>query len=108
MESTHLMGADSSTENSRGRCRETNLQAEPQRHSWLIVASGAVVPLGLGAAAAITTRLTTHERVAMTAWIAVAIVGTASVIANAVASSRRTWSAVAQDEKLRAKMPDVR
>ena len=56
----------------------------------MIVAAGAVVPLGVAAAASVTTYITTHERVAMTAWIAVAVVGSASVISAAIASSRRT------------------
>ena len=49
----------------------------------MIVAAGAVVPLGLSAAAAVTTYVTAYERVAVTAWIAVAIVGTASVVSTA-------------------------
>ena len=57
----------------------------PRRDAWKIVAVGTIVPLGLGCAAAATAKFSTHERVAMTAWIAVAIVGTASVIANAAA-----------------------
>ena len=46
---------------------ERKVEREPKPHSWMIVAVGAVVPLGVSAAAAVTTCLTTHERVAMTA-----------------------------------------
>jgi small-conductance mechanosensitive channel len=64
-------------------------ETEPTPRSWMIIAAGAVVPLGLAIAAAVTTYITTSDRVAVTAWIAVAIVGTASVISTAVASRRR-------------------
>ncbi|ADG69071.1 hypothetical protein Plim_3258 [Planctopirus limnophila DSM 3776] len=49
---------------------------------WLMIIL-AVVPLGLAAAATIATGMTTSERVAVSAWVSVAVVGTASVIASA-------------------------
>ncbi len=71
---------------------ERTVTTEPKLHSWMIVAAGAVVPLGLAGAALATTYLTNHEQVATTAWIAVAIVGSASVISAAAVSHRRSVS----------------
>lgn len=62
---------------------------EPQPDSWKVVASGTVVPLGLAIAAAVTTYLSSDQKVAMTSWIAVAVVGTASVVSAASVSRRR-------------------
>lgn len=72
--------------------RSTTVEAEPKRDSWKIVAAGAVVPLGLSCAAAVATSVTQYEKVAMTAWIAVAVVGTASVISTAIAAQGRIRS----------------
>ena len=83
-------GREQFLDRSHERSLERRVEREPKPHSWITVAVGAVAPLGVSAAAAVTTYLTTHERVAMTAWIAVAVVGSASVISAAVASSRRT------------------
>lgn len=83
-------GREHYLDRSNERSLERKVEREPKPNSWMIVAAGAVVPLGVAAAAAVTTYLTTHERVAMTAWVAVAVVGSASVISAAVASSRRT------------------
>ena len=79
-------------EHSRGRSLERNVELEPTPRSWMVVAAGGLVPLGLAIAAAVTTNMGASERVAMTAWISVAVVGTASVISAAVASRRRSSS----------------
>ena len=83
-------GREQFLDRSHERSLERRVEREPKPHSWMIVAAAAVVPLGVAAAASVTTYITTHERVAMTAWIAVAVVGSASVISAAIASSRRT------------------
>ena len=71
--------------------------------------SGGVVPLGLACAATVATYVTTFERVAVTAWVAVAVVGTASVVATAVASRKRVKSVERQDqgERITARSNDV-
>ena len=53
---------------------------------------GASVPLGLGIAATIATCYAPTEQVAVAAWVAVAVVGSASMIAAAAASKRRITS----------------
>ena len=58
--------------------------AEP----WHVLAAGAAVPLGVAIAAAYTSKTCPSENVAKTAWIALAIVGSAAVIAAAVATRR--------------------
>lgn len=55
---------------------------------WTISATGAVVPLGMALTAAYTSAYTKFERTSLAAWIAVAIVGTASVIATSAATRR--------------------
>ncbi len=75
---------------------------EPTLHSWMIVAAGSVVPLGVAIAAAITTRISSSERVGVTAWVAVAVVGTASVISTAVAARRRVKSVLPDEEDARS------
>lgn len=62
----------------------------PQPGAWPMMIAGAVVPLGMAVAALLATRFADSERVAVTAWIAVAVVGTAAVIASAAASRRLT------------------
>jgi hypothetical protein len=59
---------------------ERNVAAEPTVRSWKIIAAGSVVPLGSAVTAAVTTYLTSNEKVACTAWITAAVVGTVSVI----------------------------
>ncbi len=70
--------------------RQGQASEEPERRAralmpgWSIVAAGASVPIGVSIAAAVTSSLeSVSERVAMTAWIVVGIVGTASVISAA-------------------------
>jgi hypothetical protein len=75
------------------------VQREPRRQSATILAVGASVPLGLACAALATTLLGNQERVAVAAWVAVAVVGSASVISAAAVSNRRTVS-VERDRKL--------
>lgn len=79
---------DRMDEKSYGRTAET----KPKFGAWSTIVAGAVVPLGLAGAAVATTCLSSHERVAITAWICVAIVGTASVISAAAASRRKSIS----------------
>lgn len=68
---------------------ERTVETEPQPDTAKILAVGATVPLGLAAAALATSLLTNHERVAITAWIAVAVAGSASAISAAAVSHRR-------------------
>ena len=81
---------DRSVENSRSNSFGRHLESEPTPRSWMVVAAGGIVPLGLSIAAAITTNNSTSDRVSLAAWIAVAVVGTASVISSAVASRYRS------------------
>ena len=74
---------------SRDVLSERSVDLEPLADSWKELTAGSVVPLGLAGAAAFTSYVTTHERVAITAWIAVAVVGSAAVIAAATASRHR-------------------
>lgn len=67
------------------------IERTPRPNLWLISCVGTAVPIGMATAAVAATYLTTHERVAMTAWICTAVVGTAAVIASA---QRRTTKAV--------------
>lgn len=60
-------------------------QNQPILQSSMSSAAQAAIPLGLACAAVATTYLAKHERIAVTAWVAVAIIGTASVISSAVA-----------------------
>jgi len=69
-----------------------SVEMDPKAHAWLTISAGAVVPLGLAGAAVATTCVSNNEKVSMTAWIAVAIVGTASVISAAAVSRRRIVS----------------
>lgn len=69
-----------------------NQELSPTQTSWQIIAAGAVIPLGLAAAAAVATYFAVEARVAVAAWVAVAVVGTASVISTAAASRYRTRS----------------
>jgi hypothetical protein len=74
---------------SRDGVSERTVDLEPTPDLWKDVTAGSVVPLGLAGAAAFTSYITKHERVAVTAWIAVAVVGSAAVIAAASASRRK-------------------
>lgn len=58
--------------------------------AWTIVAAGATVPIGVSAAAAVTSSMSISERVALAAWVVVGVVGTASVVsAAAILRGRR-------------------
>lgn len=85
-------------ENVKDKSFDKNVETEPMLHSWMIVAAGSVAPLGVAIAAAVTTYITSSERVGITAWVAVAVVGAASVISTAVASRRRVKSVSRDDE----------
>ena len=76
-------------ERERDNVVDRSVALEPQPDSWKVVASGTIVPLGLAFAAALTTYFSNNQRVAMTSWITVAIVGTASVVSAAAVSRRR-------------------
>ena len=73
----------------KDRFRERRVETEPQPYSWMIVAAGSIAPLGLAGAALAATYLTQYENVAIAAWVAVAVVGSASVISAAAVSHRR-------------------
>ena len=102
-------GREKWTENAKDKSLEKTVETEPKLRSWMIVAAGAVVPLGLACAATVATYVTAYERVAVTAWIAVAVVGTASVVATAVASRKRVTSVERQDqgERISSRNNDV-
>ena len=85
-------------DNVKDKSFDKNVATEPMLHSWMIVAAGSVVPLGVAIAAAVTTYITSSERVGITAWVAVAVVGAASVISTAVASRKRVKSVSRDDE----------
>jgi hypothetical protein len=69
---------------------DRHVEMEPKRHSWMIIAAGAVVPVALSIAATVTACYSESERVGIAAWVAVAVAGTGSAIATAAASRRRT------------------
>ncbi|MEK6259974.1 MAG: hypothetical protein AABP62_15240 [Planctomycetota bacterium] len=102
-------GREKWTDNARDKSTDKTIETEPKLRSWMIVAAGAVVPLGLACAATVATYVTTYERVAVTAWVAVAVVGTASVIATAAASRRRIKSVERHDqgERVASRSNDV-
>lgn len=74
------------------RLNERFVESEPQSATASIIAVGASVPLGLGLAALATTLFGKNEKVAIASWVAVAIVGSASVISAAAVSHRRIVS----------------
>jgi len=78
-----------SRDRGNGRSFERYVANDPQPNTWMTVSAGAVVPLGLACAATLVTYLTSNERVAVTAWVSVAVVGTAAVIAADSVSRRR-------------------
>jgi hypothetical protein len=69
---------------------DRTLDLNPLANPVSAMVAGTVVPLGLAAAATTVTCLGASERVAVMAWIAVAVVGSAAVFAAAAASRRRT------------------
>ena len=71
---------------------QKTVATDPKPQSWMIVATGAVIPLGLAVAATTAGYINPNERVAIAAWVAVAVVGTASVISAAAVSQRRNVS----------------
>lgn len=74
---------------SQDRSVEKRIETQPVAASWGIIAIAAIVPIGLGGAATATTYLTNNENISMTAWIAVAVVGTATMISASIASMHR-------------------
>lgn|GEM_PF-6405056 len=68
------------------------VKTEPLANSWMVLAVGGTIPLGLAGAATLSSYLSKNERVSIAAWVAVAVVGTASVISSAAVSHRRTVS----------------
>lgn len=62
----------------------------PQVDPQPVMLAGALVPIGVSAAAAVTSVFSASERVAITAWVCSAIIGTAAVIsAGAILRGRR-------------------
>ncbi len=102
-------GREKWTDNAKDKSMDKTVETEPKLRSWMIVAAGAVVPLGMACAATVATYVTTSERVAVTAWVAVAVVGTASVVAAAAASRKRVKSVERQDqgERIASRNSDV-
>lgn len=65
-------------------------QRRPQLDPRPVMISGALVPIGVSAAAAVTAIFSASERVAITAWVCSAVIGTAAVIsAGAILRARR-------------------
>lgn len=95
-------GRDRQIDVERDHSFERTVETSPKAGSWMIIFAGAIAPLGLAGAAVATTYLTQHERVAITAWIAVAVAGTASVIASAAVSHRRIVSVDRDNEGRRS------
>lgn len=79
-----------------------NVETEPNSDSAKILAVGAVVPLGMSAAALATTLLGKQERVSIAAWVAAAVVGSVSMIASAAVSHRRIVSVERTNQGTRA------
>lgn len=102
-------GHEKWTDNAKDKWIDKTIETEPKLRSWMIVAAGAVVPLGMACAATVATYVTTYERVAVTAWVAVAVVGAASVVAAAAASRKRVKSIERQDqgERIASRSNDV-
>lgn len=75
------------------------VKTEPMPSSWAILAVGGTIPLGLAGAAALSSYVSKNERVSIAAWVAVAVVGTASVISSAAVSHRRTVSIERDDSE---------
>jgi len=62
----------------------------PQVDPRPVMISGALVPIGVSAAAALTSIFSASERVATAAWVCSAVIGTAAVIsAGAIFRGRR-------------------
>ncbi|MCA9010540.1 MAG: hypothetical protein KDB01_12380 [Planctomycetaceae bacterium] len=95
-------GHERSAAHAKEKSIERNVAADPTVRASNIIAAGSVVPLGLAVTAAVTTYLTSNEKIASTAWIAVAVVGTASVISAAVASRHRVVSVERDNQGPRA------
>ncbi len=106
--STRLNAIDRTTSRDRtdSNSFDKTVITEPRLHSWMIIAAGSLVPLGLAGAAVAATYITTYERVATAAWIAVAIVGTAAVVSAAAVSHRRIVSLEHEKEHERAAARD--
>lgn len=102
-------GREKWKDNAKDKSLDKTIETEPKLRSWMIVAAGAVVPLGMACAATVATYVTTYERVAVAAWVAVAVVGTASVVASAAASRRRVKSVEREDhgERIASRSNDV-
>ena len=65
---------------------QRRLQVDPRP----VMISGALVPIGVAAAAAVTAIFSPSERVAITAWVCSAVIGTAAVIsAGAILRGRQ-------------------
>ena len=89
---------DRQSDNFKDKSFERTVETKPEPDAWKTVAVGTIVPLGMAISAAAVTYGTQYERVAMTAWIAVAVVGSASVIAAASVARRRVVSSDRADQ----------
>ena len=74
------------------RTVDRRVEVAASESGWKFLVAGGVVPLGMSAAAAVSTYLSNSDRVAVAAWVATAVVGTASVISAAAASQSRARS----------------
>lgn len=110
-ESDTVKSTDKERVNERGhwmdrvndRFRDRRIHTDPKPNSWMIVAAGSIAPLGLAGAALAATYLTKYEKVAIAAWVAVAVVGTASVISAAAVSHKRTVEVEHSDQGTKSK-----
>ncbi len=101
-----MVQKDKAVDRTGGTSREKHITTESEQRAWSIIAAGASVPIGVSAAAAYTTYVSDSERVSITAWIAVAIVGTASVISSAVAARRRVRCVTSNHQRGTSKSKD--
>lgn len=68
-----------------------DLMNAPVREPFRMIGVGGAVSIAMAVSAVLTSYLSKSERVATTAWVVAAIVGTASIISSA--SAARHWNA---------------
>ena len=87
-----MVERDRQIDNAKDKSLEKTIETDPMPDAWKTLVAGTITPVVLAAFAAFVTYNSQFEHVAITAWIAVTVVGTASVIAAACVSRRRVAS----------------
>ena len=93
-----MVERDRQIDNAKDKSLERTVETNPLPDAWKTIVAGTVAPVVMAAFAAFVTYGSQFERVAITAWIAVTVVGTASVIAAACVSRRRIGSVDRTDQ----------